>query len=537
MFGWGRYKIPRPPFFFTSSIVACVSRQVHNIALFCTADKNDTVGFCCCLRRNRFIIFFCSRGCTFKKYYISTVHNTAYPLYPVQPLLCHCRHFLFQRQLHNLTTMAAGPADASDAAAVDGGNQTRRRYVIDVRIFLAVITTSMALSFFAGVAFGPTPADLDAVRGGVAHLPETTTPSIPASAEIGNREEDDEEEEDRIVQPRRLPTAHSAELGARADKLKESHVNFHEPSYEDLGDGAVRREVDLAMIAKEQADEDGDDDHLPQGQHLLVDIKNVEADFLNSEDRLAHAMVSVVKAGGLTLLSYHCHSLMPAGVSCVGVLLESHVSFHTWPEEGVITLDLFTCGSAPLVPVVPQIEELFGVPRAVVRDDGTPDPVEKEKIITKWSHELRGFRHPKKRTNDYLDNSSDLSHWVLSPLVMSLKKQIVSTLTPFQRIDIWDVIDEEDTPSYQDAMKYDLQPGDPRWLSNEIVMPDRLLFLDGTLQVRGFLEKVWIICIAQKSCICSPYLCAPPTLPNPFSLLSPSPSLRGNTMRPLFTQV
>ena len=433
--------------------------------------------------------------------------------------------------------MAAGPADASDAAAVDGGNQTRRRYVIDVRIFLAVITTSMALSFFAGVAFGPTPADLDAVRGGVAHLPETTTPSIPASAEIGNREEDDEEEEDRIVQPRRLPTAHSAELGARADKLKESHVNFHEPSYEDLGDGAVRREVDLAMIAKEQADEDGDDDHLPQGQHLLVDIKNVEADFLNSEDRLAHAMVSVVKAGGLTLLSYHCHSLMPAGVSCVGVLLESHVSFHTWPEEGVITLDLFTCGSAPLVPVVPQIEELFGVPRAVVRDDGTPDPVEKEKIITKWSHELRGFRHPKKRTNDYLDNSSDLSHWVLSPLVMSLKKQIVSTLTPFQRIDIWDVIDEEDTPSYQDAMKYDLQPGDPRWLSNEIVMPDRLLFLDGTLQVRGFLEKVWIICIAQKSCICSPYLCAPPTLPNPFSLLSPSPSLRGNTMRPLFTQV
>ena len=33
--------------------------------------------------------------------------------------------------------------------------------------------------------------------------------------------------------------------------------------------------------------------------------------------------------GGLTLLSYHCHSLLPAGVSCVGVLLESHISFHT----------------------------------------------------------------------------------------------------------------------------------------------------------------------------------------------------------------
>ena len=107
-------------------------------------------------------------------------------------------------------------------------------------------------------------------------------------------------------------------------------------------------------------------DHLKQ--HLaspdrLVDIKNVEADFLNSESRLADAMISVVRSAGLTLLSYHCHSLTPAGVSCVGVLLESHISFHTWPEEGVITLDLFTCGPKGLLPTIPDIETKFGIPR------------------------------------------------------------------------------------------------------------------------------------------------------------------------------
>ena len=79
-----------------------------------------------------------------------------------------------------------------------------------------------------------------------------------------------------------------------------------------------------------------------------MDIKGIEAAFLDSEERLADAMVRTVHGAGLTMLSYHCHKLDPAGISCVGVLLESHISFHTWPEEGVITLDLFTCGPNPL---------------------------------------------------------------------------------------------------------------------------------------------------------------------------------------------
>lgn len=42
------------------------------------------------------------------------------------------------------------------------------------------------------------------------------------------------------------------------------------------------------------------------------------------------AMVELVKEAKQTLLSYHCHSLVPVGVSCIGVLLESHISLHTW---------------------------------------------------------------------------------------------------------------------------------------------------------------------------------------------------------------
>ena len=77
-------------------------------------------------------------------------------------------------------------------------------------------------------------------------------------------------------------------------------------------------------------EEDGEEEvHLPAGQHLLVDIKDVDSTFLNSEQQLAAAMIKLTEETTLTLLSYHCHSLVPIGVSCAGVLLESHVSLSS----------------------------------------------------------------------------------------------------------------------------------------------------------------------------------------------------------------
>jgi hypothetical protein len=99
---------------------------------------------------------------------------------------------------------------------------------------------------------------------------------------------------------------------------------------------------------------------------------------------LAQAMLDVVGECGLTLLSYHCHGLHPAGVSCVGVLLESHVSFHTWPTQGVITLDLFTCGPSSLLPIVSRVEQLFSVPRPWAVDlSDMPEVI--------WAYKWRGY--------------------------------------------------------------------------------------------------------------------------------------------------
>lgn len=225
---------------------------------------------------------------------------------------------------------------------------------------------------------------------------------------------------------------------------------------------------------EEDEDEDEDEEHLPAGQHLLVDIKNVDGTFLNSEERLARAMIDVVNQSRLTLLSYHCHSLIPMGVSCVGVLLESHISFHTWPDEGVITLDLFTCGSNPLVPVMPIIEKLFAVPR---RPIVSGEEVEPPSVV--WAHKLRGFRGLDALKKNPL--ALDLGSYMLEIMDFDMKNVITSTQSPFQRIDVYEVI----RPRFRDLLSYHRSlsnDGSYESLHPELYRPDRVLFLDGVMQ-------------------------------------------------------
>jgi len=52
---------------------------------------------------------------------------------------------------------------------------------------------------------------------------------------------------------------------------------------------------------------------------------------------------SAEKAGATWLRGSH-HKFEPQGVTAVGLLSESHISMHTWPELGYAACDVFTCG-------------------------------------------------------------------------------------------------------------------------------------------------------------------------------------------------
>lgn len=171
-------------------------------------------------------------------------------------------------------------------------------------------------------------------------------------------------------------SAYSSQWLQKEDLMDENQIS-------DISPQNIRLNETLEHVGEDAEEEE---EHLPAGQHLLVDIEGIDASFLDSQKDLATAMIQMVDSSGLTLLSYHCHGLTPEGVSCAGVLLESHVAFHTWPTEGVITLDLFTCGCTSLLDSLDMIENLFAIPRK--------NEIEaKEKPLRMmWAYKRRGFK-------------------------------------------------------------------------------------------------------------------------------------------------
>jgi S-adenosylmethionine decarboxylase proenzyme len=215
--------------------------------------------------------------------------------------------------------------------------------------------------------------------------------------------------------------------------------------------------------------------HNPSGHHLLVDFKSVNGKFLNSERLLAKAMIDLVEKSGLTMLSYHCHSLHPVGVSCVGVLLESHISLHTWPIPGAICLDLFTCGPNSLLPILPTIQRLFGVARIPAVHGSIV-----EQPFMQWSYKLRGFR-AEPAGKSAVDVRQFLHGW----LEFDMKEKVVSIDTKYQQIEIYDVIN----PRFNSLHSYkaSISKDESYEASNpELFRPDRVLYLDGILQSRYY---------------------------------------------------
>mmetsp|Transcript_42960 Transcript_42960/g.90246 ORF Transcript_42960/g.90246 Transcript_42960/m.90246 type:complete len:925 (+) Transcript_42960:227-3001(+) len=252
--------------------------------------------------------------------------------------------------------------------------------------------------------------------------------------------------------------------------------------------------------ASKDREDDADDLHLPAGQHLLVDMKNVDSSFLNSEVRLSRAMIDLINESKLTLLSYHCHTLVPMGVSCAGVLLESHVAFHTWPLEGSIVMDLFTCGAEPLIPVLPMIKNLFGIPsQDLVLGEEPSEP------IMQWSHKLRGFREG--FAPNYKRHENPLEHdlgLMLTRLDLDKKVPVVSEETDFQHVDVYEVIDPtiSSLVSHDRSLSHD---GSYESLNPDSFRSDKILFLDGVQQSSLFGDAAYHEALVHPSMITHPH--------------------------------
>jgi spermidine synthase len=144
-----------------------------------------------------------------------------------------------------------------------------------------------------------------------------------------------------------------------------------------------------------------------------------------------------------------------------------------------VALDLFTCGDISLIPFVPTIKDLFGIPKQ------RPEAGE-EDVYMEWAHKQRGFRRKENRNPEDID----LNAWLLGWKEFDMKTIIATVETSFQTIDVVDVIN----PRFRKLKQYEHSlAGDASYESShpDLFRPDRVVYLDKIMQSRYYGEAAY----------------------------------------------
>lgn len=247
--------------------------------------------------------------------------------------------------------------------------------------------------------------------------------------------------------------------------------------------------ISMASLSSTHDDDHNEEDEPPSGQHLMIDMKDVDSTFLNSKEYIASAMLNLIKDNDIKIVlrSYHCSSdEIGGGVSCFAVLDEGHISIRTWPLDGVLIMDVFTFGkSDELISLVNTISKLFAIQQQM--KDNDDDVVTPAAPSILWSHRLRGFRDGFAYYTRYTNPlETDLGADMLKMHYLDKKVQLLSAQTMFQHVDIYEVMNlngcvgkKRSMAMYEQSL---LNDGSYESLHREMYQPDKILYLDGVLQ-------------------------------------------------------
>ena len=84
-----------------------------------------------------------------------------------------------------------------------------------------------------------------------------------------------------------------------------------------------------------------------RGRHLLVDCRRVGRDVCLDDKTMLAAMADGAEAAGANVISqvrYRFGADSPPGFTAAIVLDESHCTCHSYADQGLLAIDVFTCG-------------------------------------------------------------------------------------------------------------------------------------------------------------------------------------------------
>ena len=105
------------------------------------------------------------------------------------------------------------------------------------------------------------------------------------------------------------------------------------------------------------------------GAEWLVDAAGCRRDTLADVSLLRQLFERVIRDLDLHPLhepQFHTFP-PPGGVTGFVVLTESHLACHTYPEHGVITVNLYCCRPRPEWPWRDELKKMFGAERVEIR--------------------------------------------------------------------------------------------------------------------------------------------------------------------------
>ncbi|MEW6407462.1 MAG: adenosylmethionine decarboxylase [Patescibacteria group bacterium] len=96
------------------------------------------------------------------------------------------------------------------------------------------------------------------------------------------------------------------------------------------------------------------------GREIIADLKGCDVRIINDEQLLKRLVQEAVHKTDHHLLSLASKKFTPVGVTVIGILAESHISLHTYPEIGYVGIDIFTCGANKPDPIFEYLKEKIG---------------------------------------------------------------------------------------------------------------------------------------------------------------------------------
>src|SRR5436190_14635153 len=115
------------------------------------------------------------------------------------------------------------------------------------------------------------------------------------------------------------------------------------------------------------------------GQHVAAalysaDLGGCTALADRAPDEIMSRFCAALQHAGATVVRQVSHAFPETGLTCVLILRESHAVLHTWPETGMVNIDIFTCTTGlRSLAAIAQLGESLGAAAVSVQEIARAD--------------------------------------------------------------------------------------------------------------------------------------------------------------------